>query len=177
MDYNQARTRGIIKIIIGILLLFISFISFIITMLKALYLNSQNDQTILQGINKLIQNLIHQLYENTQFLKIFWDNSPSLSDPLASIDNLIIVLSYYIFIGLGTYFFHSGKSILSRLRKIRQSIENQNIYNSLQAVSNEVIEIKYHDVVRDEGFFNKLHTLYLAPIIVAIISTLILKVF
>lgn len=177
MVYKQALNRGITKIIIGILILFISFTSFIITILKALYLNSQNDQTILQGLNRLIQNFIADIYNHTQFLKIFWEKSPSLIEPLASVDNLIIILSYYIFIGLGVYFFHSGKSILFRLSKIRQSIENQKIYNSLQYVSDEDIQIKYRNVIQNEGFFNKLHSLYVAPIIVAIITTIILKLF
>lgn len=175
MTYRQAQNRGVAKIIIGGLVSIISFISFTITMLKALHLNAQNDQTILQGINKLIQNFINEVYINTQFLKIFWEKSPSLSEPLASVDNLIIILIYYIFIGLGVYLFKSGKIILSRLRKIKQSIEDDEIYNSMQNISNEEIEVKYRQVVQDEGFLNKLHSLYLAPIIVAIISTVILK--
>ena len=168
----QAQNRGVAKIIIGGLVSIISFISFTITILKTLYLNAQ---TILQGINKLIQNFINEVYINTQFLKIFWEKSPSLSEPLASVDNLIIILIYYIFIGLGVYLFKSGKSILSRLRKIKQSIEDDEIYNSMQNISNEEIEVKYRQVVQNEGFLNKLHTLYLAPIIAAIISTIILK--
>jgi len=177
MVYKQARNRGITKIIIGILILLISFISFTITMLKVLYLNAQNDQVILQGLNRLIQNFIHEIYLHTQFLKIFWENSPSISEPFISIDNLIIILVYYIFIGLGIYLFNSGKSILYRLNKIRQSIEDSKIYNSIQNVSHEEVEIEYRKVIQDEGFLNKLHTLYLAPIIVAIVSTMILNLF
>jgi len=177
MVYKQAQNRGVTKIVIGIIVLLFTSISFIITILKTLYLTSQNDQTILQGINRVIQNFINEIYSNTQFLSVFWNKIPSFSEPFASVDNLIIILTYYIFIGIGVYLLNSGKSILSRLKKIKQSIEDSKIYNSMQNISNEEIKIKYKNVVQDEGFLNKLHSLYVSPIIVAIISALILKIF
>jgi NAD/NADP transhydrogenase beta subunit len=177
MSYQEALKIAIIKIIIGVIITAVTFSSFIITILKTLYEISLGNESILKGVYNLLQNMISAIYEHTQFLNILWIHSPKLEQPLVTEKNIYIIIFYYSLLIIGSILLRSGKNLMYRLKKIKQNTEDKIIYDSINTYESvqDVQQFEYRNLVKEESFLNKFHIVYLAPIVVAIISDLILK--
>lgn len=177
MNYQQALKKSRLKRIIGFVIFLIGIVSSIISILKMLYFNF-DDGTIIGGaLSKIFKNLISLIYQNTQFLNIFWQNCPSPNlNQLNTQDNIYFLLLYgLIFIGLALY--SSGKKLAIRLNDINIIIENQLIKESI--MNNQAVkrrdEIQNEISIKDSSIFSQLNQLYLAPLITSIVGGILLK--
>ncbi|HBC3436696.1 TPA: yfeABCD locus regulator, partial [Vibrio parahaemolyticus] len=123
------------------------------------------------------KNLVAFIYQNTEFLMIFWKNSPTPNHMhLAEPDNIPFIIIYLtIFVGLT--FWGVGKQLSVRLRKIRKKIEDQIIEESVKgSVARTHSEIAETVYIPNGGMFSNIHKLYVAPIIVAVVGAILVKV-
>jgi hypothetical protein len=181
MHYKEAKNKSIVKILMGLVIVAIGFITTIISLLKMMYFNSTNASPIGNALGQVFKKLVYFIYEHTKFLNIFWEYcpTPNISQTIlfSHIDNLYFLICYLlIFIGSGTY--HSGKKLFVRIKEIDLIIENQLIQESMRgelARTREEIENTTH--INNSTMFSQVHQLYLAPLIVAIVGGILLKVF
>lgn len=176
MNYQQALKESRLKRIIGSIISLIGIVSSIISMLKMLYFNF-DDGTVIGGVlSKIFKNLISLIYQNTQFLNIFWQNCPSPNlNQLNTQDNIYFLLLYgLIFIGLALY--SSGKKLAIRLNDINIIIENQLIQESIRnGVVRTRQELENNTNIEDSSIFSQVHELYIAPLAISVLGGIILK--
>lgn len=101
MNYIQALRKSRLKRFIGLIVFIIGIISSIISILKMLYFNVDDGTAIAGALAKIFQKLVYLIYENTQFLNIFWKNCPTPNfNQLNVQDNIHFIFLYgLIFIG------------------------------------------------------------------------------
>jgi len=142
-----------------------------------LYFNFHDGTGIFGALAKIFQKLVYLIYENTQFLDIFWDNCPTPTlNQLNVQDNIYFILLYgLIFIGSALY--SSGKKLSIRLDEISTIIDNQLIHASIS--NSEVTrireEMRNNTNINDSSIFSQIHQLYIAPFIITIIGGVVLK--
>lgn len=176
MNYQQALKKSRLKRIFGFIIFLIGIVSSIISILKMLYFNSDDGTVIGGALSKIFKNLISLIYENTQFLNIFWQNCPSPNlNQLNTQDNIYFLLLYVlIFIGLALY--SSGKKLAIRINDINIIIENQLIQESIRnGVVRTRQELENNTNINDSSAFSQVHQLYIAPLAIAVLSGIILK--
>ena len=176
MNYQQALKKSRLKRIIGFVIFLIGIVSSIISILKMLYFNFDDGTVIGGALSKIFKNLISLIYENTQFLNIFWQNCPSPNlNQLNTQDNIYFLLLYgLIFIGLALY--SSGKKLAIRLNDINIIIENQLIQESIRnGVVRTRQELENNTNINDSSVFSQVHQLYIAPLAITVLGGIILK--
>ena len=177
MNYIQALRKSRLKRFIGLIISIIGVISSIISILKMLYFNFDNGTAIEGVFAKIFQKSIYFIYENTQFLNIFWENCPTPNfNKLNVQDNMYFILLYaLIFIGLALY--SSGKKLSIRLDEINIIIENQLIHSAISSseVKRTREEMQNNTNISNSSIFSQLHQLYIAPLIITIIGGVVLK--
>ena len=123
------------------------------------------------------KKLVSLIYENTQFLSVLWEHSPMPDHMnISDINNAYFFITYAVlFIGIALK--ASGRKLGRRLSKIKEQIEDQIIKESLSgnlARSREEIEDAIE--IPNSSIFTQFQQLYIAPIITAVIATVIVKV-
>ncbi|WP_426358222.1 YniB family protein [Pseudocolwellia sp. HL-MZ19] len=176
MNYRNALHRSRIKRIVGFFIGILALISLVVSLLKFLYYRIDDGSKFGAIIAKPFKNAVSLIAENTQFLNVFWENSPvpnhlDISEPA----NIYFLFTYVIlFVGLALK--ASGNKMSVRLAKIRDQIEDQLIKESLSgggARSRQEIEDSIE--VPNSNLFTQFQQLYFAPIITAIIAGVIIK--
>jgi hypothetical protein len=71
MHYKEAKNKSIVKILMGLVIVAIGFITTIISLLKMMYFNSTNASPIGNALGQVFQKLVYFIYEHTKFLNIF----------------------------------------------------------------------------------------------------------
>jgi len=176
LQYKEALRKSIIKKIIGVAIAVPSIISTVISILRMMYFR-MDDGSMMGGIiSKPLKQFVYFVYENTGYLEWFWENSPIPNFMhLKDEQNLYFLLIYFSFF-VGVAFYASGSKLSLRLKKINEQIEEQIIKDSIEGQqSRSREEIENNTEIPQSSIFSQFHQLYLAPIITAIIATLILK--
>jgi len=177
MTYQQALKQSILKRITGFIIFVFAILSTSISFLRMLYFNFDDGSVFGNALSKLFQKLVYAIYENTQFLSIFWDNCPTPSLNQINNQENIYFLFLYLSIFVGAALYSSGKKLSTRLKNINKSIENQLIHESIKGTRARTRqEIEESIPVERSSFFAQAHQLYLAPLAVAVIAGILLKV-
>lgn len=176
MNYQQALNKSRLKRIIGFIILLIGIISSTISILRMLYFNFDDGTVISGALSKVFKNLISLIYENTQFLNIFWENCPTPNlNQLYTQDNIYFIL-LYILIFIGSAVYSSGKKLAIRLSEINTMIENELIHESIRDGERRTRqEMQNNANINDSSIFSQVHQLYIAPLIITVIGGVFLK--
>ncbi|KPV96771.1 hypothetical protein AN214_01232 [Pseudoalteromonas sp. P1-9] len=177
MNFHEAKSKVWTYKIIGVLIALPAITSTIISMLKMLYFRLEGSTAMGAAIARPFKQLVSGVYENTQALNLFWQYSPIPTlDELLSRQN-VYFLSIYVLLFVGLAFFTSGGKLNRRLRKINQKIEDQLIAESIKGgFGRNRQQIEESIDVPSSTIFSQFHQLYVAPIVVAIIGGILLKV-
>ena len=173
MNFHEAKSKVWTYKIIGVLIALPAITSTIISMLKMLYFRLEDGTAIARPFKQLVS----VVYENTQALAFFWQRSPTpILDELMSRQN-VYFLVFYILVFVGLAFFTSGGNLNRRLRKINQKIEDQLIAESLKGDGGRNRQqIEDSIDVQPSTIFSQFHQLYLAPIVVAVVGGILMKI-
>lgn len=176
MNFKEARNKSALKKSLGVLICLPATISTIISFLKMVYYRIDDGSRFGSAIARPFKQLVSSVYEKTQFLIWFWNNSPTPNQrDLSESSNFYFLLVYLsIFVGLALY--ASGKKLSARLAKISEKIENLLIEESMKGVTaRNRDEIERSTEIPQSSIFSQLHQLYLAPIITALIGAALVK--
>ena len=177
MNFKDARKKSIRKRVLGAAIIVPSMISTGISFLKMLYFRL-DDGTQLGGmIARPFKELINWIYQNTQYLSLFWEKSPTPNHMVLSEPHNLYFIVIYLLIFVGFAFYASGAKLASRLAEINEKIENQLIEESIKgAGARSREEIERTTEIPSSSIFSQLHQLYLAPVITAVIGAVLIKV-
>ncbi|MBE0458081.1 YniB family protein (plasmid) [Pseudoalteromonas sp. KG3] len=176
MNFHEAKSKVWSYKIIGFVIALPAITSTVISMLKMLYFRLEDGTAMGATIARPFKQLVSVVYENTQALTLFWQYSPTPSlDELLSRQN-VYFLSIYVLVFVGLAFFTSGGKLNRRLRKINQKIEDQLIAESIRGdIGRNRQQIEESIEVPPSTIFSQFHQLYLAPIFVAVVGGVFLK--
>jgi len=89
----------------------------------------------------------------------------------------VYFLSIYFLIFVGLAFYASGGKLNRRLRKINQKIEDQLIAESIKGEGGRNRQQIEESVdIQSSTIFSQIHQLYIAPIVVAVVGGIFMKV-
>ncbi|MDA0149539.1 YniB family protein [Vibrio sp. LaRot3] len=177
MNFYEAKRKSILYRIVGFTIVVPCVVSTVISFLKMIYFRLDDGSRLGSAFAAPFKNLVAFIYQNTEFLMIFWEKSPTPNHMhLAEPDNIPFIIIYLtIFVGLT--FWGLGKQLSVRLRKIRKKIEDQIIEESVKgSVARTHSEIAETVYIPNSGMFSNIHKLYVAPIIVAVLGAILVKV-
>ena len=177
MNFQEAKKKAILYKFVGALIVIPSGISTIISFLKMVFLRLDNGSQFGSLIARPFKLAVKYIYQHTDFLNFFWINSPTPNQmKLSETDNIYFFIIYLtIFIGLT--FWGKGVGLSRRLKLIRKKVEDQVIEESIQGrVTRTQAEIVNSIVVPNDGKFSDFHKLYLAPVVVAVVGSILVKV-
>ncbi|CAB1261727.1 yfeABCD locus regulator [Vibrio cholerae] len=177
MNFYEAKRKSILYRVVGFTIVVPCAISTVISFLKMIYFRLDDGSKFGSTFAAPFKNLVALIYQKTEFLMFFWKNSPTPNHiHLAESDNIPFILIYLtIFVGLT--FWGLGKQLSVRLKNIRKKIEDQMIEESVKgSVARTHSEIAETIFVPNSGMFSNIHKLYVAPIIVAVVGTILVKV-
>ena len=177
MNFHEAKSKVWTYKIIGVLIALLAITSTIISMLKMLYFRLEDGTAMGAAIARPFKQLVSVVYENTQALALFWQRSPTPTlDELMSRQN-VYFLSIYFLIFVGLAFYASGGKLNRRLRKINQKIEDQLIAESIKGEGGRNRQQIEESVdIQSSTIFSQIHQLYIAPIVVAVVGGIFMKV-
>lgn len=172
MTYNDAKRKVIIRLMCGLLISLPSILSTIISVLKMFYYKLDDGTNFGHAISAPFKALTIFAYENTSLLRIFWEYSPVVNPFNFLEKQSIYFFIIYILFFIGWIFIKFAFRLKSRLNAIDQQIEDQLIKESIQGSQRTRSQIENSVTV---GSSSKFHDLYIAPLIVAIIGAVIIK--
>ena len=177
MNFHEAKSKIWTYKIIGVLIALPAITSTTISMLKMLYFRLEDSTAMGSAIARPFKQLVSLAYENTQVLALFWQHSPTpILNELMSRQNVYFLAIYLLFF-VGLAFFSSGGRLNRRLKKINQKIEDQLIAESIRGGGGRNRhQIEESIEVPSSTVFSQFHQLYLAPIVVAVIAGVFIKV-
>jgi len=176
VNFKEAKSKAFNKKLLGAAIAVPSIISTAISFLKMVYFRLDHGSQLGGMIARPFKQLVSRVFENTQFLNIFWGNSPTpnhmdLPDP-----NNIYFIIIYIMVFVGFAFYASGKKLGARLAKINKKIENQVIEESIRGSAARTREdIERATEIPSSSIFKQLHQLYVAPVVTAVVGALLIK--
>ncbi len=127
-----------------------------------------------QIISKPFKDIVYFIYERSRYLDLFWNHSP-VPDPSNILDSqgIKFFVIYTIFF-IGWIFLNSSMALKRKLKEVDDKIEREMLMNS---VGNNLVSRKERESQVRLPESNKIHDLYIAPLIVAIIGAIIIKFF
>lgn len=176
MNFKEAKSKAFNKKLLGAAIAVPSIISTVISFLKMAYFRLDDGSQLGGMIARPFKQLVSWIYENTQFLKLFWSNSPTPNHmDLPESDNVYFIIIYML-VFVGFAFYASGKKLSVRLAKINEKIENQLIEESIKgSAARSREEIERITEIPSSSIFKQLHQLYLAPVVTAVVGALLIK--
>jgi len=177
VNFKEAQKKVVEKRVIGAVISVPTIISTAVSFLKMLYFRLDDGTQIGSAIARPFKQLVYWIYENTQFLGVFWQHSPTPNQiNLSDSQNLYFLVIYILFF-VGLAFAASGNKLSRRLYKINQKIENQLIEESIKGSGRRSrSQIEESTQVPSSTIFSQLHQLYIAPIITAVVGAIIIKI-
>ena len=131
---------------IGVVISVPAIISSVVSMLKMLYFRLDSGSQLSGMIARPFKALVSFIYENTQFLNVFWKISPTPNHLQISEIGNVYFIGIYFMVFVGFAFYSVGIKLSRRLDGIKEKIENQVIEESIKgnkARSREEIERVY----------------------------------
>ncbi|MFG0763337.1 YniB family protein [Aeromonas media] len=176
LNFREARKKSIQKRLLGVTIIVPSVISTVISFLKMVFFRL-DDGTHLGGmIARPLKEMINWVYQNTQYLSLFWEKSPTPNHMVLSEPHNLYSMIIYLLIFVGFAFYTSGAKLALRLAEINEKIENQLIEESIKgAKARSREEIEFTTAISSISIFSQLHQLYFAPVVTAVIGAVIIK--
>ena len=176
MNFKEARKKVVTKRIIGAAIAVPTIISTAVSFLKMLYFRLDDGSQMGSAIARPFKQLVYWVYENTQFLGVFWRQSPTPNQMELSDPQNIYFMAIYILFFIGLAFIASGNKLSRRLFKINQKIEDQLIEESIKGSGGRSrLQIEESTQVPSSTIFSQLHQLYIAPVVTAVAGAIIIK--
>lgn len=176
MNFKEAQRKAVSKKVIGVAIALPSIISTVVSLLKMLYFRLDDGTQMGSFIARPFKQFVSWAYENTQFLNIFWQHSPTPNQTNFPDTQNIYFIAIYILFFVGLAFVASGIKLSVRLAKINQKIEDQLIEESIKGTTGRSrTEIEESTDIPSSTIFSQLHQLYIAPVVTAVIGAVIIK--
>ncbi|OEE37079.1 yfeABCD locus regulator [Vibrio genomosp. F10 str. ZF-129] len=177
MNFQEAKKKSLIFRFVGAFIILPSVISTVISFLKMIYFRLDDGTRFGSALAQPFKKAVYYIYENTDFLMFFWEKSPTPNHVNFEESQNVSFALIYLSVFIGITFWGVGSNLSCRLRVIRKKIEDQVIEESIRGtVARSREEISHSVNIPSEGMFSNIHKLYLAPIIVAVIGTLLVKI-
>lgn len=174
MNFNDAKRKVIIKFVCGFVISLLSAISTIISILKMFYFRLDDGTSLGYAISAPFKNITIFVHEKTPFLKLFWQHSP-IVNPFDFLEKQsILFFIVYILFFIGWFLISSAFRLRNRLKVIEQQIEDQLVKESIEGTNRTRQQIE-NSV--SHSLSGKVHDLYIAPLIVAILGAIVIKLF
>lgn len=178
MTFNEAKQKSKLYYFIGYVVMLSTILMMIITLLKGIYYiaTSGVDHGFISGFYNTIANLVSFLYYQPLFPVFLWKISPNVNMfDMLSLDNWPLII-LYLSLFLGVFFISAGRELSLRVKKVKAMVEDEIMAASLRGEPVEPIRDNINNVpIKKEGVYSKLHSLYLAPLIVGLVLFLIGK--
>lgn len=177
MRYQDVKKKAYIKIGSGALISVLSALSTVISMLRMIYFRLDDGTAFGGAISQPFKVLVYQIYDHTRGLYWFWANSPVPNPPHYDDPQTIQFVVIYLAVFVGAALYTSGKKLLARLAEIDQMIEDEMIAASLRgAAKRSKQELQDSADVPETSIWSQGHSLYIAPVVTAVIGGVLLKV-
>ncbi|WP_217540697.1 YniB family protein [Vibrio metschnikovii] len=177
MNFYEAKRKSILYRLIGFTIVVPCAISTVISFLKMIYFRLDDGSKFGSAFSAPFKNLVALIYQKTEFLMFFWENSPTPNHMHIAEPNNIPFILIYLTIFIGLTFWGVGNQLSARLKNIRKKIEDQMIEESVKgSAARTHSEITETVFVPNSGMFSSVHKLYVAPIIVAVVGAILVKV-
>lgn len=172
MTFREAAKIGVVKQMLGWILVILASISTFISILKFLASHAERKGPA-AVVTDFTDFLINILRHNTQFLQLFWHYSPT--PVLAGLYNLGFWLIYVlIFIGLAVQ--GAGARMWRQSRFIKEKIEDLLILEAIKPCERlNKKQLMQQLVLVNHPFYRQYFRLLLLPILVAVIGWATLK--
>lgn len=169
MTMREARNKIWSYRVIGAVLGVIGLVFTITSFLKYCYSSISIGSGVLEEM-LMRPALIFVSYAYEYLLFPFWNIAPNITlNPLKTVDNIMFVLLYCL-IFVGHIFLSRANVVAQHVRDVKAELAKDKMRRSMGVARPERSE---GDIIvpmsKDEGWFSKVHALYIAPIIVAII--------
>lgn len=176
MNFKEAQKKVVSKRVIGALIAVPAITSTAVSFLKMLYFRLDDGSQLGSAIARPFKQLVYLIYENTQFLGVFWKHSPTPDQINLSDSQNIYFLAIYILFFVGLAFIASGNKLSRRLYEINQKIEEQLIEESIKGSEGRSrMQIEDSTQAPTSTIFSQLHQLYIAPIVTAVVVAIIIE--
>ncbi len=176
MTYDETKKKVLLKWLLGVPIVFAASLSSIVSALKMFYFGLDSGDQLSNAIAQPIKRLVYLVYENTNFLELFWQHSPTPTQRELITSGNTASLAIYLCIFLGIGLIGSARSMSIELAEIDNEIKKELIRESIKGdVASRRREIQEQVSVPTPGWFSKFHSLYLAPIIVGIVIAVIAR--
>ncbi|WP_295848370.1 YniB family protein [uncultured Neisseria sp.] len=172
MNYNDAKRKVIIKFMCGALVSLLSAISTIISILKMFYFKLDDGTRFGSALSEIFKRITIFTYEHTTFLEFFWKHSP-IVNPFDFLEKQSIqFFIIYILFFIAWAVIRSAFDLRNRLKIIDKQIEDQIIKESIKGSNINRKQVENNVSI---SLSSKIHDLYIAPLLVAIIGAIIIK--
>lgn len=176
MTYQQAGRVAVLKRILGWVVFIPTLLSTGISLLNFVYEHSKAQQ----GINAVMLDFVHVMVDmvrfNTNFLNMFWYNSPVpvLEQGVTSANIMFFIIYWLIFVGLALQ--ASGARMSRQVTHIREGIQDQLILEQAKGSEGRTKQqIEERIILPRHTIFVQYFPLYILPIVLAVIAYFILK--
>lgn len=173
MSFQNRKYVAFFKILLGLIIAALAMISTLISLLKGIYFSMQNSL-----LSPVLNTPIEYVYAKTKsFMSLFWLYSPIIDILNQFNKNMIIFILVYLLFIVGMMFFSSGKEYLSLVARVNKEMYEKGLINEIIGVDNkqEIQEKLFTLMEKKASILSSIHTVYLAPIIVGVISALVIK--
>lgn len=173
MSFQNRKYVAFFKILLGLIIAALAMISTLISLLKGIYFSMQNSL-----LSPVLNTPIEYVYAKTKsFMSLFWLYSPIIDILNPFNKNMIIFILVYLLSIVGIMFFSSGKEYLSLVARVNKEMYEKGLINEIIGVDNkqEIQEKLFTLMEKKASILSSIHTVYLAPIIVGVISALVIK--
>lgn len=134
MNYKNAVILSASKRLVGWTLVIIAVISTAISILKFLSIYIDNGTMASAVLSDPYKQLFIFIYGKTQFLSIFWNNSPTPDHTNLTGSASISFFIIYVFIFIASAIKDSGAKLSERLAKTRDQIDDQLMQDQIGAL-------------------------------------------
>lgn len=178
MNYLEAKKQVVQKRIIGGIIALVAGCLTTVGLVKSFYVQISVLESQGLGILSGIKNLIAGLYYLPYFPRFLWPASPVIDlQNVISYDNLPFLFVYLLSF-VGAAILGSANNLSRKLKSIKQKLLDLELEHSMMGDNPSPSPRKFEEVVKNvpiesESFFKQFHSLYLAPIIVAVIIWLL----
>ena len=176
MSYSNALVIAMLKKSVGIVISLLSLLLMTVSLLKA-YISQLMPSDVSQNTLAHLLNQIATLLARGEGLTAWiWRQCPIPNLETIFVEENSIFLGLYLLIFVGIALYKSGKELSSQVREANKQIRLQLLKETMdEGKSSSREEVEEATRVAGSSLFQQIHHLYLAPVITAIIVTLIVK--
>ena len=168
MNFRNAGYIAIGKRILGWVVFIVALISTLTSLIKLAAMKGLEGEGINAVANDFIKLMAVMARESTQFLNIFWNNSPvpHAADGLSASNIGFTIIFFCIFVGLALS--ASGLRMYRQTKFIRESLEDHVILEKAKGIDISKEELEAKVTIPRHTIFTQFFILYFWPIVLGI---------